>query len=653
MATKNLSQDEISAMLSSMQVSKDDSSDSKPESDDQPDQQNESTSESSDTSETTVESAPEQPTADNGLQADDVSPVTDEIKDQPDNESTGTSDDTDDIAENSNSGIESGSEPEEKVNSETTDQDDSNDSDTTESESFQGLDDPEEDLLDKRETEAEKNTPAADEKEEASPPEHTEDVEQDVADEKEESSDKLSADGNAANTPSEDSDTDSVEPDKKEKHKKPIVDDPPKKKTKQRKRNKNLIGALVTLIVCGLLLVIPISIHMSNVKEYEAEQAETEKAEAKTAEQEKIQAEAEPTASETAAASETSEQDPMKLAFQKQLSEMEVLREELLIKEGEIADLKQEYELGIDGVEDEIIRIKNRERIRSYQQAVENNAIELNLRTIARRRAYIKGLDRPAHWLQFGSEELLYQIRKTRMDLIVADTAEGIDLAGLMQENDLLIDQYNLDPEKLAVRLNPTDSKNMEKVWTAVLQREKETILTRVATNGQTQKGKQLRDNLSERNRHIWNEICNGNFDHKNEITALSPQAAECLADWKDADLFLNGIDNLSPNSARNLFSWKGNWVCLNGFRDLSPDVARYLFEWDGNWISLNGLASLSFEATMYLPRWKGSKLELMGLKPDEMISDPLALKHLAQWENAGGTLYVNEKVRELMRMLN
>ena len=650
MGTKNLSQDEISAMLSSMQVSKDDDSDSKPESDDQSDEQNESISESSDMPETTVEPAPDQPTADDGVQAVETSPVAEEIMDQPDNESAGSSDDTDDIAGNSNPGVESGAEPDEEVISETNDQDDP---DTTDSESFHGLDDSEEDVLDDREITAENNTPAVDEKEETNQPEASEDGTQDREVENGDNSDKQSADGNATNTTSDAADTESVKPDKKEKHKKPSTDDPPKRKTKQRKRNKNLIGAVVTLVVCGLLLVIPISIHMANVKEFEAEQAETEQAEAETIEQEKIQTEAEPIASDTEAAAENIEQDPMKLAFRKQLSEMEILREELLIKEGEIADLKQEYELGINGVEDEIIRIKNRERIRSYKQAIENNAIELNLRTIARRRAYIKGLDRPAQWLQFGSEELLYQIRKTRMDLIVADSAEGIDLAGLMQGNDLLLDQYNLDPEKLAVHVNSSESKNMEKVWTAVLQREKDTILSRVATDGQTKKGKKLRNDLSERNRHIWNEICDGNFEHKNEITALSPQAAKCLAAWKDADLFLNGIDNLSPISARNLFSWKGNWVCLNGFRDLSPDVARHLFEWNGNWISLNGLASLSFEATMYLPRWKGSKLELMGLRPDEMISDPLALKHLAQWENAGGTLYVNEKVRELMQMLN
>lgn len=653
MGTKNLSQDEISAMLSSMQVSKDDNSDSKPESDGHPDEQDESISEGSDTSEKTVEPAPDKPTADDGLQAVEISPVTEEVTDQPDNDSAGTSDNTDEIAGISNPGIESGAEPDEEVNSETIDQNESDDSDTAESESFHGLDDSEEDLLDDPKIPAARNAPAVDEKKEVNDPETTEDARQDEAVEIEGNSDKLPVDGNATNTPSNTADTESVKSDRKEKHQKPTADVPPKKKTKLRKRNKNLIGALVTLVVCGLLLFIPISIHMSNVKEFEAEQAETEKAAEETAEQEKIQVEAEPTVSDTAAAAETIEQDPMKLAFQKQLSEMEILREELLIKEGEIADLKQEYELGIDGVEDEIIRIKNRERIRSYQQAIENNAIELNLRTIARRRAYINGLDRPAQWLQFGGEELLYQIRKTRMDLIVADTAEGIDLAGLMQDNDLFLDQYNLDPEKLAVHVSPSDSKNMEKVWTAVLQREKETILNRVATNRQTQIGKKLGDDLSVRNRHIWNEICDGNFEHKNEITALSPQAAKCLADWKDADLFLNGIDDLSPKSARNLFTWKGNWVCLNGFRDLSPDVARHLFEWDGNWISLNGLASLSFEATMYLPRWKGSKLELMGLKPNEMISDPLALKHLAQWENAGGTLYVNEKVRELIQMLN
>jgi len=50
------------------------------------------------------------------------------------------------------------------------------------------------------------------------------------------------------------------------------------------------------------------------------------------------------------------------------------------------------------------------------------------LRTIQRRRAYIRELEKPADWLDSGSEELLYLIRKAQLDLELIDIAGGIDM---------------------------------------------------------------------------------------------------------------------------------------------------------------------------------------------------------------------------------
>gem|GEM_PF-5728053 len=231
------------------------------------------------------------------------------------------------------------------------------------------------------------------------------------------------------------------------------------KEIKTRKRKNNRKAVWITVAVCTLLFLVPISIHISNVKEDMA--AEAKKEELAAANQQNVPEKDPSKDIEPESGIAQVEQDPMKLAFVKQLSEMEILREELLIKEGEIADLKQQYDLGINAVEDEIIRIKTRDRLRSFQQAQENESIELNLRTIQRRRAYIQGLDRPADWLHAGGEELLFQIRKTRIDLMVADTTEGIDLAGLMQAN---IDQYAFNADKLAVIVKAEDGQNLDKI---------------------------------------------------------------------------------------------------------------------------------------------------------------------------------------------
>ena len=104
------------------------------------------------------------------------------------------------------------------------------------------------------------------------------------------------------------------------------------------------------------------------------------------------------------------------------------LRRELLEKNDEIYELDLHYRNGIAELEEEIYQELKRAGTTSYKKAMKNKRIELNMRTIQRRRAYTHGLIKPAYWLNSGSEELFYLVRKAQLDLQLTEIAGGIDL---------------------------------------------------------------------------------------------------------------------------------------------------------------------------------------------------------------------------------
>ena len=201
--------------------------------------------------------------------------------------------------------------------------------------------------------------------------------------------------------------------------------------------------------------------------------------------------------------------------------------------------------------------------------------------------------------------------------------------------------------EALKVDLQKASYQPVDQIWQNLLEQEKQFASNRYPTAPDTQRGSGGGSQVN--NQSIWLEICRGRYNRKSELTALSVEAADCLAGWKEPDLFLNGIKELSPETARRLFKWKGSWFCLNGLTDLPPETAEYLFQWNGDWLSLNGVKHLSFESSIFLTGWKGRTLELMGLSPESMELEALVLKHLAQWQRSGGKLFVPEGIRRLL----
>ena len=318
------------------------------------------------------------------------------------------------------------------------------------------------------------------------------------------------------------------------------------------------------------------------------------------------------------------------------------LRRELLEKNDEIYELDLHYRNGIAELEEEIYQELKRAGTTSYKEAMKNKRIELNLRTIQRRRAYTNGLIKPAYWLNSGSEELFYLVRKAQLDLQLTEIAGGIDLNKHTRHINAAIQKYRPSPDKLAVDPQQSKVQTLEKIW--------QQIIMMAQASGNKEKNGQFA--LNPKDKLIIDQICSGNFERIAELTSISSRAAKCLSGMNGSDLFLNGLMTLPPAAAQQLFQWQGNWICLNGVKNLSPAAAQYLFKWKGNWISLNSLNDFPPELALYLLKWEGQQLELMGLKYNKNEANQKTLKYLALWETTGGKLFVTDKIRQKMDSL-
>jgi len=315
------------------------------------------------------------------------------------------------------------------------------------------------------------------------------------------------------------------------------------------------------------------------------------------------------------------------------------LRDQLLMKREEINKLDAYYRNGIVELEQSIQQEAGQAAIASFDQALKNKRIELALRTIQRRRAYIQELEKPALWIDRGSEELLYLTRKAQLDLELIDIAGGIDLNKHKRHIRAAVHQYQPTADKLAVHLPEEKLIPLETIWQEASNKKKaNTPIEKMAWNTNDEQ--------------IASEICSGNLGRTAELTRISVDTAKCLARLNGSELFLNGVPQLLPEAARELFRWQGKWICLNGVKALSADVARYLFKWKGNWISLNGLSEFPPELAQDLLKWEGQQLELMGLKYRQTESEQKTFKYLALWETTGGKLFVPDEIRKEMNRI-
>ena len=331
----------------------------------------------------------------------------------------------------------------------------------------------------------------------------------------------------------------------------------------------------------------------------------------------------------------TQKHDPYK-NYRDMLNEVTELRKTLLLKQQEVKELKEHYAKAIKNLENDILQETLNEKIQNYQQALLNTRIMLGLHTIQRRQAYIHKLDEPINWLEQGSEELLYLRRKAFYDLQIMDIAGGIDMDRHRRQINAGIQKYALTAENLAIDPAGGKAQPLQQIWKKIFAR--------------TKNNPHLKAQL-----HSWfiqQEVCSGDLSRLGELSDISIDTAKCVSDSKGSDIFLNNITLLSPRVAKYLCRWNGKWLCLNGLQTLSPATAQYLFQWKGEWLSLHGLSEFPPDVAKHLAQWNGSQLELMGLKYHENRTDHIALTIMAEWEKAGGKLFVPEPIRNMLKEL-
>ncbi len=326
--------------------------------------------------------------------------------------------------------------------------------------------------------------------------------------------------------------------------------------------------------------------------------------------------------------------------IQDRFETIDAIRQSLQVKQAEIAKLKKEYEAGIEQSIIAIAEFAADKKIKSFKAAIAFPRIAFELRTIQRRRTYIRKLDAPYNRLLASNEALLYIKRLTEIDLAVAPFVGGLGTGRLLKRIDTEIDVHQLTSDKLLVEAGDTGAPELESLW-------RETLLK---NQTKTAKGTPLKDRqggdvmpveeVKLSNSEIWEQICNGRPDNKYRVTELSSEAAECLAKWKGKELFLNRLTTLTTMQAREIAAWKGEWIGLNGLTEMDQMTARALFKWKGKRLSLNGFTEFPPATAKYLAKWKGKQLELMGL---EVLPGKTAA-YFSQWKKTGGKLYIPNK---------
>ena len=282
-----------------------------------------------------------------------------------------------------------------------------------------------------------------------------------------------------------------------------------------------------------------------------------------------------------------------------------------------IEELKKYYKNGIADIVNIITQEKNKKKLVSYKEAIKNKKIELSLRTIQRREAYIEKLKYPNNQLKYKREELLYLKRKTLIEVQIAPISSGIDSNQLQHIINSTIKKQISDIDMLIIDTKNLKLKPLLSVWENTI---KDSHL--------------MNDNIK-----INQEICQGNLKRINNVTFLSLESAGCLSKWNGKNILLNNIKILFPDIAKELAKWKGDWLCLNGLEKLSPETAKYLFQWKGERISINGVAELSDQTARYISGWKGKELEIISLK----IFSPVAAEYINSWLKSGGKIYVSD----------
>ncbi|MCP4744854.1 MAG: hypothetical protein GY874_01745, partial [Desulfobacteraceae bacterium] len=299
-------------------------------------------------------------------------------------------------------------------------------------------------------------------------------------------------------------------------------------------------------------------------------------------------------------------------------------REELVRKMQDIKELKAYYQQGIDEEFKKLEIQINKKNVTTLEAALQDSTIELSLRTIRRRMAYIDRLAPANDMLVKGSEKLLYLQRQTKMYGHLYKHISGFPIMDYKNEVEQILEKQLEAANNLSIDDFYVPVASIKSIW-----KDFDTAMA-------NKKNKRFTAMKSQKdNNKISKNICKGLFDHKNKLTAITADTAGCLAKWTGKDLYLNSLTELPAEAAKQLSRWPGEWLSLNGLTHLSAESAKYLAQWPGKRMSLNGLMYLSTKATFNLSKWRGEQLEMIGLKS------------LGKWENYGTRLFLSQTLQQ------
>ncbi len=310
--------------------------------------------------------------------------------------------------------------------------------------------------------------------------------------------------------------------------------------------------------------------------------------------------------------------------------EIDQLRREIIAKQKEIEELRTYYQTGIDAEIENLVNTlwETKRGVVPLKTALANPIVGMGIKAIQRREVYIEKLAEPVNTLYVNSEALLYLSRKAALLTMMSQKTSDIDVDGFVEQSHEMI----ASQRRTLVQLNIDDVDAPEYDLRSIWQRIEARLRDKTNRPPPPPAAKKTE------NEAIWKAICSGDFSQKHKLTALSPQAAQCLANWSGKDLFLNELTALEPEVARQLAQWKGTWLGLNGIKELSPEAATYLAQWKGKGLSLNGLSRLSPRLVAILSEWQGDQIELVNVR------------HMAHWENPNTRLFLSE---EMARKIN
>ena len=151
----------------------------------------------------------------------------------------------------------------------------------------------------------------------------------------------------------------------------------------------------------------------------------------------------------------------------------------------------------------------------------------------------------------------------------------------------------------------------------------------------------------TERDKKIWNEIKNSNFDNINELGVLNNEVAKHLASFNGDSLNLNNLQKINSVQAEFLSKFKGAILSLNGLKKITNQQAKYLSSFRGEAplvrLNLGGLEEISEKQAKYLSNFRGDYLDLKNL---QKLSEEKA-KELSKLCNRAQININNETLKE------